>query len=530
MEDRFAKSLRAVSERPSTVGRERPFVPPMAVPDRPAVAREGESCEKARFDAFHEASRFDRRRISIIGTLSLSLLLSAGFFALQLAFRSHGPNLAEKGKANIDRGRTPGRRSLPSRDSLVVRSAPEIPDEDADTSVRPERRRQALRESRPKFTIDDEAHLTDGLFSQEMKNAAAELPIASTAIDKAVDPTIDGGSTLAFDRTLEPPKRSSQSPIATRRSVKGVAVNAAVEQDEPKTIEPIASPAPDRGEKVYSLFEKRPDDSVSQTSPRAPDPQTPTSAMPNAPANASITPSPGPPVHHADWNSSMSAAAPDGSSAPGAASQPVLAQSSLDTSGPLIVPGRIPPPGFSIRRPAPIALQGPSLTVEKNAQPQLRPPQPKSAVALQQMLAERKKVSELFDGPAEPSRPSIQMPPEQPNPLAELDRTRPMRFDFRNAPWKTVFVKFAEHLNLELKMDGAPSGTFNYRDSNIYKPSQVLAILNAHLEPRGYRMKVEGRVLHVIDLSQPALPSGSQQATAQIPGPPPDLDPPSRPQ
>jgi len=461
----------------------------------------------------------------------LSLLLSAGFFALQLAFRSHGPNLAEKGKSNNDHRRTLGRRSIPGRDSLAVRSAPELPDENGDTSLRPESQHRALHDTHPKFAIDDDAHLTDGLFSQEMKNAAAESPVAPAAIDKAADSVTDGSSEQDQDVSPGHSKRESPPPQhAQRRSATDTVTRTTVEPVQRQVVEPTQPPAAGQGEKVYSLFEKRPNDILSQTSPRASAPQTATSAIPNGPVTASTATSAGPPVHHADWNSTMSTAASDGSNAAGAASQPVLAQSSLDSSGPLIVPGRLPPPGFQFRRPAPIASNGPSLSVEKNPQPQMRPPQPKSAEALQQMLAERKRVSELFDAPSEPVRPVTQTPPEQANPLAELDRTKPMRFDFKNAPWKTVFVKFADYLNLDLKMDGAPSGTFNYCDLNRYKPSQVLTILNAVLEPRGYRMTIEGRVLHVIDLSQAALPPGSQQAAVQIPGPPPDLDPPSRPQ
>ncbi len=87
------------------------------------------------------------------------------------------------------------------------------------------------------------------------------------------------------------------------------------------------------------------------------------------------------------------------------------------------------------------------------------------------------------------------------NPLAALDRTKVMSFQFRNAPWTVVLSQFAAETHLELRMQAVPQGVFNRWDAARYSPSQTLAILNSELARTGCQLKLEGSVLRVMPLS-----------------------------
>ncbi len=87
------------------------------------------------------------------------------------------------------------------------------------------------------------------------------------------------------------------------------------------------------------------------------------------------------------------------------------------------------------------------------------------------------------------------------NPLAALDRTKVMSFQFRNAPWTVVLSQFAAETHLELRMQTVPQGVFNRWDAARYSPSQTLAILSSELARTGCQLKLEGSVLRVLPLS-----------------------------
>jgi hypothetical protein len=102
------------------------------------------------------------------------------------------------------------------------------------------------------------------------------------------------------------------------------------------------------------------------------------------------------------------------------------------------------------------------------------------------------------------------------NPLAALDRTKVMSFQFRNAPWTVVLSQFAAETHLELRMQSVPQGVFNRWDAARYSPSQTLAILSSELARTGCQLKLEGSVLRVCPLSSATTVSHAPSSQSAV--------------
>jgi hypothetical protein len=68
-------------------------------------------------------------------------------------------------------------------------------------------------------------------------------------------------------------------------------------------------------------------------------------------------------------------------------------------------------------------------------------------------------------------------------------------FNFQYAPWKEVLELFAKKADLSLDLEDVPSGTFSYRDSESYTPTEALDVLNGYLIPRGHLLIRRDRFL-----------------------------------
>jgi len=118
-----------------------------------------------------------------------------------------------------------------------------------------------------------------------------------------------------------------------------------------------------------------------------------------------------------------------------------------------------------------------------------------------------------WPGPSMPP-PRSQLGAE--DPLAALDRTKVMSFQFRNRPWTVVLSQFAAETKLELQMQVVPQGVFNRWDEGRYSPSQALGILNNELVRTGCQLRLEGKVLRVCAMAAAV----TNQPQSEAAGPP----------
>jgi type II secretory pathway component GspD/PulD (secretin) len=87
-------------------------------------------------------------------------------------------------------------------------------------------------------------------------------------------------------------------------------------------------------------------------------------------------------------------------------------------------------------------------------------------------------------------------------PLAETSPAKPqrLRFQFAFMPWKDVLDWFAKQADLSLVMDAPPPGTFNYRDTHEYTPTEAIDLLNSVLLTKGYTLIRRNRMLMLVNL------------------------------
>lgn len=91
--------------------------------------------------------------------------------------------------------------------------------------------------------------------------------------------------------------------------------------------------------------------------------------------------------------------------------------------------------------------------------------------------------------------------PEQLTRLAELPELRKLQFNFGSQNWEDVLRWFAKQADLSLVMSSAPSGSFNYTDSNQYTPSQAINLLNSILLTKGYTLVRRDKLLILVEVS-----------------------------
>ncbi len=91
--------------------------------------------------------------------------------------------------------------------------------------------------------------------------------------------------------------------------------------------------------------------------------------------------------------------------------------------------------------------------------------------------------------------------PEQLAKLADLPEFRKLQFNFGSQNWEDVLRWFAKQADLSLVMSSAPTGAFNYTDTNQYTPSQAINLLNSILLTKGYTLVRRDKLLILVEIS-----------------------------
>jgi type II secretory pathway component GspD/PulD (secretin) len=81
--------------------------------------------------------------------------------------------------------------------------------------------------------------------------------------------------------------------------------------------------------------------------------------------------------------------------------------------------------------------------------------------------------------------------------------TAQLKFAFEGAPWREVMKWLATTSDLALHIADLPTGSFTYSDSRSFTPQEAIDRINLFLLPEGYTLVRSGRLLSVIDLSDP---------------------------
>jgi hypothetical protein len=454
-------------------------------------------------------------RISIVGTVLLSVLISSGLFSLQLISKWRRPKPAETvAKAeSLDQ-------------PLTIASAEDVsqtPNERADSPAD-----SSAVASKDAYTAQPASH------SEESDQHGLDEFFANS---KKVGPTHAAVAQAASSRAPYAPESVDQSPAsnspADTRTV--MAPEAAGDHGLPSSEQPVPPPAgqPDALPGVPSA----PALSTAQNVTVAPGPQIspiyrpsnlPPAVSPARPIETAYAAPPAqqfpsgasPGMNVAEWNRTTAPAAPGAPAAAIPTSASLDASHSLlDVPGPVITPGR--PTGTestAAAGPAPAVVPAAAM-----ADPALQPYQPASPVPTQAASA-------AMPPAAIPSSPGVDpitglldrrtagtpdvAHPEFSTALAALDRSKVMSFQFRNAPWTVVLSQFAAETHLELRMQAVPQGVFNRWDAARYSPSQTLGILNSELARAGCQLKLEGNILRVTQLSPSTAQSAASRAAA----------------
>ncbi len=98
--------------------------------------------------------------------------------------------------------------------------------------------------------------------------------------------------------------------------------------------------------------------------------------------------------------------------------------------------------------------------------------------------------------------PESQVTPSQaktPEPLQEGF----VRFSFEGTPWRDVINWIADEAELALHVGDVPTGSFSYSDPNAFSHQGAIDRINLFLLPQGFTLVRSGRLLSVINLSDP---------------------------
>jgi hypothetical protein len=467
----------------------------------------------------------DRPRISIVGTLSLSVLISAGLFAAQMIVKP--------------RHKHSGASESAAADSVgAMRVAAHHPDDAEDDNSGPvsvpsrfQHVHAPASHARARSTHAvalDEQPATEENASDESSDSPNSSPAAKSHHRLAAGTAMLGTSSRRAPE--EPDASQLDVETSTQPFDRSVPAPSAVPNHDASSHEGAdhAIPAP-AGQQPAPATPPGPADhltvqpNVAIGSGR---PAFQANTQPGAPTNAQSN----------DSASSRWPLVPSASPAPSASGTVQVSAEASNAPTLTIVPGR--PDNIRATLAAQSgALQSgqlPALAQQPPAEPIVNRPMDLPPARPSQPTS----VTGLFQDRPVQDRPEVApvaaaIPQPGPNPLDTLDRTKVMSFQFRNAPWTLVLAKFANATGLELRMQALPDGTFNRWDSARYTPTQTLAILNAELAKLGCQAKVVGTALCVVPATAgdgaipasatvpanvPAVPSSSQ--LPQYPGVP----------
>ncbi len=75
--------------------------------------------------------------------------------------------------------------------------------------------------------------------------------------------------------------------------------------------------------------------------------------------------------------------------------------------------------------------------------------------------------------------------------------------NFDRTPWREVIQWLADQCGLALQFNELPTGSFTYRDTNLFSPGEAIDRVNLFLLPEGFSLVRSGRLLTVIDMNDP---------------------------
>ena len=111
---------------------------------------------------------------------------------------------------------------------------------------------------------------------------------------------------------------------------------------------------------------------------------------------------------------------------------------------------------------------------------------------------------------------------DSPEPVEDVEG---IRLNFFESNWDRVLRHVAEQGKMTLVMDKVPHGRFARRDRKRYQAESAIRILNAELEPQGFRLVTQGQFLIVLKLDEartkyarPALTEWTNSAYPTRPG------------
>lgn len=78
-----------------------------------------------------------------------------------------------------------------------------------------------------------------------------------------------------------------------------------------------------------------------------------------------------------------------------------------------------------------------------------------------------------------------------------------LRFSFDRMPWRDVIRWLADECDLALQFDDLPPGSFTYSDPAKFTRNEAIDRVNLFLLPQGYSLVRSGRLMSVINLSDP---------------------------
>jgi hypothetical protein len=451
----------------------------------------------------------DRPRISIIGTLSLSVLISAGLFAAQMIVK---PRHKQSGGSESVAADTVGAMRL------TAHHADDAEDDNGGPVSVPSRFQHVhapATHARARSTHAvalDEQPATEDNASDDSADSQNSSPAAKSHHRLAAGTAMPGNSShrapeepdasqLDVETSTQPFDRSVPAPSAVPN--RDASSHEGADQAMPVPAGQQPAPATTAGPADHLTVQPNVAIGSGQPAFQA-------SAQPVAPTN----------VQPNESASSRWPLVPSAAPAPSAAGTVQVSSEASNTPTLTIVPGR--PDNIAATLAAQSSAAQSGLAQQPPAEPIVnrpidlppaRPSQPTSVTGLFQ------------DRPVQ-DRPEVApvaaaIPQAGPNPLDALDRTKVMSFQFRNAPWTLVLAKFANATGLELRMQALPDGTFNRWDSARYTPTQTLTILNAELAKLGCQAKVVGTALCVVPatVGDGAIPA-SATAPAYVPAVP----------
>ena len=84
-----------------------------------------------------------------------------------------------------------------------------------------------------------------------------------------------------------------------------------------------------------------------------------------------------------------------------------------------------------------------------------------------------------------------------------VDNARIVQFSFDGTPWREVIKWLATEGNFALHVGDLPTGSFTYSDNGKYTLDQAISRVNLFLVPQGFTLIRSGRLLSVINMSDP---------------------------